>query len=236
MIDDSDGSPGPGTTRRTGPPPWAWALIGLAAGALLFGGAWWVYEAGRSSGRQDSIASQETTTTEVAELVTATVEPTTTPPSTDPAPPPGASPKPKDPGTPGSDPGTAQNSLIIVKPNLSKLQLAIPDNPHPNSTLDYVLLGSYSKTGPWLSTAFGMGAPGTVYMSIVVTKASGGPITLKWIRTSPPQSTTVLWSTPTSAVGQVGASAEVAAPSGSYMIQVEAPVGAEYKMELWVHQ
>jgi hypothetical protein len=219
------------TGPRKGPPPWTWALIGLAAGALLIGGAWFIYEAGRSSGRQDMLASQETT-----ETITGAVEPTTTP-STDPATPPGAPPKPKDPGTPGSDPGAAQNSIISVKPNLSKLQLAVPDNPHPSSTLDYVLLGSYSRTGPWKSTDFGMGKPGTVYMSIVVTKTNGDPITLKWIPIPPPAKLPiVLWSTQTSTVGQVGASAEVAVSSGSYMIEVVAPVAAEYKMELWVHQ
>jgi hypothetical protein len=230
MIDDSDGSPGPGTTRRTGPPPWAWALIGLAAGALLFGGAWWVYEAGRSSGEQDRARSTEATLTPDAVVTTVTSTVVTV---TVPADPPATDPPHTDP--PPADPPPANPPLQFEKPKIFPL-VPIPDNPHPNSTLDYVLLGSYSKTGPWLSTAFGMGAPGTVYMSIVVTKTSGGPITLKWIRTSPPQSTTVLWSTPTSAVGQVGASAEVAVAGGSYMIQVEAPVDAAYKMELWVHQ
>jgi hypothetical protein len=234
MIDDSDGSPGPDTARPKGLPPWAWALIGLAVGALLIGGAWVLYESGRAAGERGSGSLAEATGTPDALVATVTSTVVTV---TVPADPPASDPPHTDPpADPPANTPPANPPVLLGKPKIVPL-VPIPDNPHPTSTLDYLLVGSYSKTGPWLSTAFGMASPGTIYMSIVVTKTSGGPITLKWIRIPPPtQSTTVLWSTQTSVVGQVGTSAEVAVTGGSYMIQVEAPVDAAYKMELWTHQ
>jgi hypothetical protein len=73
------------TAPKKGLPAWAWSVIGVVIGAALFGGAWLLYESGRSAGRIEGFgpASIETTFAETAEIATESVEPTSVAPATD---------------------------------------------------------------------------------------------------------------------------------------------------------
>jgi hypothetical protein len=78
----------PETPKGKGLPAWAWGAIGVAVGAVVIGGAWLLYESGRSAGKNESFAvgTIETSGTQAAEEsadASATADDTTTAQSAD---------------------------------------------------------------------------------------------------------------------------------------------------------
>lgn len=165
-------------------PPWAWALIGVAAGALLIGGVWFAYEAGRSAGSAPTGASTEATVTEVAEVLTETVEPPEAPPTsgagvgtsvgTQPGTDPGSSkvpatPAPSTPATTGSGAGAIKLGSALT---LQHGNLILP-GPKTWKTVYMTSGGGGSWSGPLFPLA-----KGQVRMKL---KVIGGNGTFLWL-------------------------------------------------------
>jgi hypothetical protein len=73
MEETTQGGPEPsgdeGPSASKGLPAWAWSVIGVVVGAALIGGAWMLYESGRSAGEHAvfDVASIETSGTQGAD-------------------------------------------------------------------------------------------------------------------------------------------------------------------------
>jgi hypothetical protein len=203
---------------RKGMPPWAWALIGLAAGALLIGGAWLVYEAGRSAGQQSTVASQETTLTEVAEVVTETAEPTEPPPA-DTGPPPGQSPEPDNPApTPdpgGNTPANTPGQYIIQKQGLNNnFQLVTPVAP-TQVVLSWAASGDWTSPGAVLKKGYAIG-------KTKITQGDNKNIWVKLIRIKPDYKEYLLYAEIIALTGVKDTTDLIPIEAGTYVIKVEA--------------
>jgi hypothetical protein len=133
-------------------PPWAWGLIGLLAGAVLVGGAWALYQGGFAFGRRSLTASAEDTSTQVAQVVTGTIQPAepivagpTDADSNEPVvitePDPGAADPPPASDPPPATPATATApAKTFTVPKITKLY-AIPTT--------WKVIFKHSNTGPW---------------------------------------------------------------------------------------
>jgi hypothetical protein len=137
-------------------PPWAWAVVILAAGLVIAGAGWSLYESGRSAGLRDAAGGGEATGTASGET-TATGDtsvammPTESTPPEEPVEAPAdeqaaGDPPPADypaPSTPNPPPSNTVGPLRLIQPkdpNISELY------PIPTT---WKVLFKHSNTGPW---------------------------------------------------------------------------------------
>jgi hypothetical protein len=136
--------------KPKGTPPWAWALMGVLALAIVAGGVWLAYRSGVAAGQRGATLPSETSTTIAAEVVTPTVV-AIAPPDADTVDPGSADTVPAEESEPpaGDPPVGSGRSTVTKGYDLSLVKPLDLQPVAPQIPTTWKVIFNHSSTGPW---------------------------------------------------------------------------------------